>query len=449
MKIQRKHSKNRIAVFLFLALCIYYFSVDYAYNNFMLTRWGDDFLETSWGQYASPNPYHLLLPVFLVSAFLISIIIDDRPSDFFHLLCFLTPVTPMLIIAENKDVGELFALFALFAFFISFTISRLKFSAPFFYFNLSVFKAKNFAFFTIVLGLMIVVIALLKGGGNYVNFNFSDVYTYRRAASDTRGTLLNYALLNYIGILLPLGFAVALERKQAFLFIALFTINVILFGLTSNKSYFFIWVFTFLIFIILKLKNSTLILVISMASVCVSLTVLYIFAPSLDIFGTLYIRRFFFVPAYANFQYWEFFLTHPHAYWSDSKLSFGLVDSVYGRPTPRIIADYYSGVDFTYRVEKFSNSNTGWFGSGFANAGYAGMVFYAVLSGVVTKYGNLLSEYVGRRVATAGLSFYFFSTFFTSTDLPAALLSYGMFSLIFIMILWGSPNTPNILNSNR
>ena len=121
------------------------------------------------------------------------------------------------------------------------------------------------------------------------------------------------------------------------------------------------------------------------------LTLLFVYNPDLLELPTLFVRRYLFVPAYANFLYWEFFTTNPYAYWSDSTVGLGIVQSPYGVSTPRVIGSYFSGIDVSSRAIQFHNANTGWLGSRYGNAGVIGTLIYAVLSGVVTNYVNYLS----------------------------------------------------------
>ena len=438
---RRPRSRRQDSILLFTTLVAYYFCIEFAYKNFMLTRWGEDFLETSWGLFPEKAPLKLLLPLLFLTLAIFALSFRKRASDFFHLICLVTPLIPMVVIQQYKGVGENYVIMCLLAFLTSFFVSKLPITAPFIRLKYQIFTNRNYVFFIVLLGVLLVGIVVLQGGLAYINFNFDDVYTYRRAASDLRGTLVNYVLLNFVGVLLPLATALSFKNKTYAMLIILVFVNIMIFGLTSNKSYLFAALSSFGLYFILGLRNSAAIFVTLMGFICLALSVSYLVLPQTDYLGTLFVRRFFFVPAYVNFQYWEFFSQNPFAFWSDSKLSLGMIQPVYGVSTPRVVADYFSQVNFTFRVEGFSNSNTAWFGSGYGNAGYYGLFFYAIISGFVTKYGNILAGIIGTRTAVAGLGFYFFTIFFTSTDLPAALLSYGFFALIFSMMVWKSGRT--------
>ncbi len=444
--IREKIYLNKKNALLLLALFTYILSVQFAYQFFMLKKWGTDFLETSWGKGA--NVSNIAFYIFLLLAFgaFLTSRMEKRASDYLHLLFFLAPIVPMGIISANKGVGLSYYFLVMVAFTISYTISCIKFPKIRINLKLGFITEKNYLLICVILGFFIIAWAIINGGLEYINFDFSQVYEYRRGASDSRGVLLNYILLNYIGTLLALGFAIAFSNKSIFYIFLLLAINVIIFALTSNKSYLFVGAFTMALYIIINTPFPKLYLILGFISVVVGLTVLYLIFPQQWIWATLFVRRFIFVPAYVNFLYWDFFTQHPFAFWSDSKVSLGLVESVYGRPTPQIIGDFYSGKDFSDTAIRYNNANTAWLGSGYGNAGAIGVLIYAVLSGIITKFANMLGKLIGNRLAFVALAFYFFTIFFSSTDLPAALLSYGFFSFIIILIFW---KKHNIHQSNK
>ena len=433
----------------FLFLVIYYIALHFAYTHFMLEAWGQDFLETSWG-YGEKNEFAFEISAFLfaIGAFITSRV-GNRPSDYMHLFFFITPIMPMCVIASYKQVGVDYLAWAMVCFSISLYVSKLKMTSLSIRLQYGIISQTNYIYLSIFIGLLVLLLTIARGGLNFLNFDFSSVYEFRRDASSSRGAILNYLLLNYIGVILSFGFALAIYLKK-YLFIALLIfINTLIFGLTSNKSFLFVGVFTLGLYYILGLRSPKKALILLFCVISAGLTLLFVYDPDLLELPTLFVRRYLFVPAYANFLYWEFFTTNPYAYWSDSTVGLGIVQSPYGVSTPRVIGSYFTGIDVSSRAIQFHNANTGWLGSGYGNAGVVGMLIYAVLSGVVTNYVNYLSYVTSPRVATAGVGFYFFSVFFTSTDLPAALLSYGFFSLVFIIMIWRQPGEPISLRSQR
>lgn len=428
---------------LFASLTAYFWAVYYAYTQFMLTRWGEDFAQTSWGiNSVTENSLSLVFFAFLFTALLFASLFQNKPSDFLHLIFLCAPLTPMLVISGVKGAGVSFALFGIVSFFVSFFVSRLSFRVPCPKFT-EVITPRLMTNLSIVLGILIVLWCIAVGGLQYFNISFDEVYQYRRGASDTRGTLLNYLILNYVGIIIPLGFVCAYIEKRYVSILMLFIISFFIFGLTSNKLYLFMGLFVIPVFIMQKRIHGAALFAIALSIVCAGSTFLYNMMPAMDVPGNLFVRRFIFVPANLNLIYWDFFSLNPHSFWSGSKVSFGLVEPVYHIPVPQVIANTYSGVDMLGRVDRFNNANTGWIGSGFGHAGYIGILIYAVFSGLITKYANAFGRMVGNEVATAALSFYFFTVFFASSDMPTALLSYGFFALIGVMSVWKPQPQPH------
>ncbi|MEZ8292909.1 O-antigen polymerase [Vibrio splendidus] len=422
---------------LLIALCVYYLSLVYAYQYFMLPVWGEDFLEVRWGLKPSWNIFFIVNTIIYIIASIYISRRRSRPSDFIHIIFFAFPIAPMLIISSFKGQGFLIAYGAIFALLLSCFVTRLRYVPISFSSKVNVFDKNNYLIFCTIIGAVIIVLSVLKGGMSFLNFDFTKVYEYRRAASSSRGVLLNYLILNYIGILLPLGVAISLAMKRYFILLLLLIINMLIAALTSSKAYFFVSMFTIFIYLVSSNRNRSgyyFLMVIS--GILSFLVTLYMIFPSSEFLGTLFIRRYAFVPAYVNFLYWDFFSINEYAFWADSSISMGLIDSTYGKPTPQVIGDFYSGVDFSLTEQEFNNANTGLIGSGYGNAGLLGIWFYALLSGFVLRYCNNFSSFLGYRISIASIGFYFFAIFYTSTDLPAAMLSYGMISYMILYFLW-------------
>src|SRR3546814_17351042 len=88
----------------------------------------------------------------------------------------------------------------------------------------------------------------------------------------------------------------------------------------------------------------------------------------------------FFVPAYANFLYHDFFSVSSHMYWADSRISLGLVHNPYGMYVPQLIMYVYSDLNDIMRhgVANMgsANANTGFLGAVYAPPAILGMAIY-------------------------------------------------------------------------
>jgi hypothetical protein len=142
------------------------------------------------------------------------------------------------------------------------------------------------------------------------------------------------------------------------------------------------------------------------------------------IMGSLLLRRACFVPAHLNFVYYDFFSTHQHTMLAQSKLTFGLVEYPYDLNAPHLIGYHY------YNNE-LCGANTGWLGSGYMHFGFAGMLIYALIVGLLLGMVDTLAKRRELGISVAILFVPFFALFL-STDLPTAMLTHGLMLALFL-----------------
>ena len=83
------------------------------------------------------------------------------------------------------------------------------------------------------------------------------------------------------------------------------------------------------------------------------------------------------------------------------------------------------------------NPNTGVLGTGYMHIGYAGLLVYAIVSGLLLALFESLAKGLPQWVslAVAGAPMYIM---FTSTDLPIALMTNGGIVALLVLFLWPS-----------
>jgi hypothetical protein len=194
-----------------------------------------------------------------------------------------------------------------------------------------------------------------------------------------------------------------------------------------------------LFFAILNYRQKSHHIILAMAALMLFASVIYKISGAFEMVPTLTVRRMFFVPAYANFLYNDFFSLSPKMFWSDSKLSMGLIDNPYGYTAPRVILNYYNFGSMSFQYA--GNSNTGFLGAGFGHAGLIGMLFYSIIISVLLRVANVVSDKLGYITTCAGLTHLFIAVLFSSSDTLSSFLSYGsMLMIIFAVILKKSEN---------
>lgn len=102
--------------------------------------------------------------------------------------------------------------------------------------------------------------------------------------------------------------------------------------------------------------------------------------------ASLVVRRGLFVPAQTTYVYGEYFASQPLLYLSESSVGFGLYQSRYpsaGLNIAQIIADEMLGTE--------SNMNASYLANGYANFGFAGILIYSALLGLLLKLFDAIS----------------------------------------------------------
>jgi hypothetical protein len=404
----------------------------------MLEVFGRDFLERNWLA-ADVTPAKGLLSALavLVVAHFASLQ-RKQLSDFYLTILAMFPVIPMIALFSHRGAAPEFVLMIVGCYILIWGLLRIpvpQFKSR----DLGIFNEKNFT--AISLGLIIISILLSIYSGNlqYVNFDFSEVYEYRYDATASRLAFVNYAIPNIIGLFLPLSVAIFLKQKKYLYVVLMFALNIMLFGLTSHKSYFFTPIFVLIFFYTLSFRGKSSDIILAMAALIVVATLLNTYSSAYEIIPTLTVRRMFFVPAYANYLFNDFFAMSPKMYWSDSKLSMGLVDNPYGYTAPRVILNYYNFRSMSFQFA--GNSNTGFLGAGFGHAGIWGMIFYSFIVAALLRVGNVIADKVGYATACAGLTHLFITVIFSSSDTLSSFLSYGsLLMIVFAVILKKSEN---------
>jgi hypothetical protein len=213
--------------------------------------------------------------------------------------------------------------------------------------------------------------------------------------------------------------------------------SVMIFALTSNKApilYPLIVIFIYKIsdglnFLRYFIFSAILMTVFS----CIDFWLLSMNSDSYyGLFGSFIGRRALIVPSELNHHYYDFFDLNPMYYWADSKISLGLLESPYSLSAPFLIGEAIFG-------RQLASANTGWIGSGFANAGYLGVIIYSILVGVYFSILNSYERRLGFRVIVS-LFVLPTMTLITSADLITMLLTHGLLLSIMLLLVMNVNN---------
>ena len=427
-----------IRVSLLISSILYFLSLAFAYEFFMLRVWGEDFLEVSWGTGAQPvgNWIGVLSCLFLC---LFASVGTKSIRSYLSVLPVIAPVGPMCVILAFKGEGIEGVLVSLVGLVLIRGVSSVNVRLPRIAALSRHHMARKMSNAGIVIGLVIVGWCIVNGSLAFLNFNFSRVYEFRGGAATVREGVFEYLFLNYVGVGLSVAVAFSVVKRRLGLILLLLFLNVLIFGITSNKLYLFVTPLALAIYWVSTFRNPMAATFVLFSVLAGGLTTVCLIFPSTEILGTLFLRRYLFVPAYANLIYFDFFSSNPYYYWATSRLSLGLVQSGYDVTPPALIAEAYSGVAVDGNGLA-NNMNTGFIGAGYGHAGVVGVWLYSILIGGLISIVEVISGKVGFSVTLASTFFFFFTILFTSSDFATSMLTYGGGLLILMAFLFRGEN---------
>jgi hypothetical protein len=350
----------------------------------------------------------------------------EKPSDFLLHFYFVFPVLPMLALYSCKDESRYFFYLIVSSFiFISITSTYLKTSyIKSFYFNLD-----QCIKLLLLISYCCIFYILLKGGVGNINFDISKVYEYRSDSSSMLPGVFGYLSPWVSKIFLPMCMIFSIVKRNFIFFTLGFFGCILMFSVTHHKTTLLMPFFVTSVYFFLNTKSPVkyfLLFLLVIISLPIMLYTMGIFKELTLIANSFLLRRTFFVPAMMNFDYFTFFSTNPFTFWADSKLTFDLISSPYDKRIPFIIGErVHNSIDMS--------ANTGWLGSGFAQAGVLGVSIYTLLISAIMLFVNSLSRKIDKSVVTAIFIPLFFA-FYLSSDLITTFFTHGLFIQAIILI---------------
>jgi hypothetical protein len=284
--------------------------------------------------------------------------------------------------------------------------------------------------FSLATGGLIVALFTFGGARNF-NLDIRLVYELRDEATKSVPGIISYLVPIFSKIIIPFGVVVSLYYRKFIVSGVLIFYSVVLFGISSHKSIVIYPIFSIILFYsIKKSRKYSYILYIFIFSLFISFadSFLYKNFNSESIWGwyaSIMVRRAIMVPSIVDYYHIDFFSQNPYFFWASSRLTFGMIKPPYDLTSPFLIGEAYFG-------SSEIGANTGYVGSGFAQAGMAGVAIYAIGVGMIVailqSYGRYLGlPFVGAIMMTQVV------TMISSTDFVTLFLTHGM--LISLVLL--------------
>lgn len=299
-------------------------------------------------------------------------------------------------------------------------------------------KANHILYILCALSVVLSLVIVLFGGLTYFNLDLNEVYNVRSAAADQLPGIFGYIIPAFTKAIIPMGIALALYFRSLIFTAVFFAISVFMFGATSHKIMLFSPFLIFGIYQLFVLFRGPAPVI---AGLTATLAVIFLaieqfsYGPVGSILNwieSMIVWRSLIVPAYLDFTYLEYFSKSEFYYWSTSNLTLGLIREPYDGLSPANLI----GVDVfgSDAVE----ANTGFVGSGFAQAGAIGTLLYAAGVGLMVSFVGAAARRLGAPLVVSA-TFMLFITMISSTDFVGLFLTHG---LLIMMLLLSAISLP-------
>jgi len=381
----------------------------------------------------SPNVFKIIESLLIICILLWFLPSNfKKPSDFFVHMHFLLPILPMLVLYGASDYAREYMYFVVLAFAIVCVIRRLR---------LPIIKGDIVPTSVMMWGSLLFVLSyilgiIMQGGLAYFNLDLQKVYEFRVNAAENLPGIAGYLTPLVSNILLPFILVLGVSQRKWIIACLAILGSVMMFALASHKSALFYPLIVAAIYFIVRSEKRIIPMLLGSYVLFVMISLFPFFlekirsleqTPFSILAGSLGFRRGYFVPAFLNFAYYDFFSTHQYTMWAESKLTLGLVDYPYNLTATHLIGyQFFGNIDM--------GANTGWLGSGYMHLGFLGMVLYAFIIGLLLSLCDMLAKSKDHCIVVAVLSIPFLALF-TSSDLPTVMLTHGfLFALLLVWI---------------
>lgn len=292
-----------------------------------------------------------------------------------------------------------------------------------------------------VLIMIVLLIYAASGGLTTFNLNFTEVYEARSQISTNLPKIVGYLWSNVSNILLPASFVLAVRYRNKTILLFLMSCCILMFGFSSHKSVLFTSVMVLgLLYLFNRIKSPALIGSLPIAALILCCIEIFVNNYFLEkefpgFFNTLITRRALLVPPMLDSVWIDIFLESNKYFWSSTRFGLGLVPQPYD-----VTAPFHVGFNAFGRPTM--SANTGIIGSGYSNFGFFGIILYAALLGTIISVLNGLGQRIGHLTVTA-LSFNIVLKISTSTDITSAVLTHGLMTLFFVLLLFPKRKSNN------
>lgn len=377
----------------------------------------------------SINPAKILGSIAVLIAFVVITPQKWSARTFFLNIILTTSLLPSLVLYSLADKPTAYAMVVWLSIAIVYLVSAVRFPRM----KILAIPPRVIMWALLFLSVAFIGAFVLLGGFRYFNLDFSRVYEFRDEAADSLPKGFDYLSTTFSNAVVPLGLAISLHYRNRLNAVLFAAVSIIMFGLTSHKVMFFTPFVVVAVYFLISYRPryNTILYGFCILTAIVAASVLFIpYFSANSIWGwleNLFIRRTLMVPAMLDFSYIDFFSHHDQYYWSTSKITLGLLDPPHnGVSPPEIVGLVHFGTTAAW-------ADTGFIGSGFAQAGILGAAVYAIAVGLTISIFQSFSRDLGiPLVASATLGL--FATMIHSSDFVSLFLTHGLLLALLILM---------------
>ena len=348
----------------------------------------------------------------------------DKPSDYFFITAILAVFAPLTSYFGLNDFDYFPVAITLTSFFLIWGLLRTKLVKPI------EFKVVNngnaISFNTSVICVFILIFwYIVSGAVNYFNLDFSKVYEYRSLSSE----LASVGPMAYFNgwvynVFIVYAMAYTLLKEKYYLTVFFVVVQIFFYGVSAHKTVFFTPFLVLSIWWYFRKFKSVMFMVITFSTFLIFSVVLYKVNNNI-MFGSMFSRRVFFVPAKLTFDYFKFFEVNPKVMWSNSVLSW-----IFDYPYPDRVTKMIG-----YQNDSEASANNGYISSGFSHAGLIGILIYSYIIAFLLKNIDFFQKFDIPLWFILCLIITPMRSFLISSDLLTSLLTHGFLVAVILILL--------------
>jgi len=393
-------------------------------------------IAVNWSYYGfgyDPNPMRIALGFLTLMAFAILTRASNDVVSFYQGFIVLAALCPAAIIFGLGGASAEYFLAVTMGTLGLFIFSRLNFKR----FVLARLSRHSFIILLAFLTSICILTIIAYGGLRYFNLNPWAVYLYRTSAAELLPPIFGHITSPVSKVIIPIGVVLGVYYRSRIVIVTFILLTIIFYGLTQHKTVIVAPVAVLIFYYaLLRFPMQKALSILFLAIGSVTLVELF-WRQSMDLtssgmFSSMFTRRVFMLPPLLDSVFVDFFKENEFYYWATSRITFNLVETSYEQTAPFVIGSIYFGNDAM-------SANSGFVGSGFANAGTVGVVIYGVVLGLILSVLNAHGRHLGHAFTSCAAMMVVVSAI-NSSDLVTVLLTHGMIFLLLLLSLM--PSSP-------